>query len=67
MKSIDRVDIVPQVCGEILEIGFQDGEIVKKGDMLYKLDNVRYVAEVKNAEAVKGAPSKPMAARLSRP
>lgn len=48
-KSV--VQIVPRVSGEILEIGFQDGSVVKKGQMLYKLDSVEYEAAVKGAQA----------------
>lgn len=49
--AIQRVDVVPQVSGEILEVHFENGQIVKEGDILYKLDPVKYEAAVKNAEA----------------
>ncbi len=45
------VQLVPRVSGELLEIGFKDGDFVKKGQMLYKFDPIRYEAEVKSAEA----------------
>lgn len=45
------VSIVPRVSGEILEVGFKDGGVVRKGQMLYKLDPVQYEAAVKGAEA----------------
>ncbi len=45
------VQIVPRVSGEILEVGFSDGSVVKAGQMLYKLDPVQYEAAVKSAEA----------------
>lgn len=45
------VNIVARVSGEILEIGFRDGEFVRAGQMLYKLDPVQYEAAVKGAEA----------------
>lgn len=45
------VQIVPRVSGEILKVGFEDGSIVKKGQMLYRLDPVQYQAAVKSAEA----------------
>ena len=48
-KSV--VNIVARVSGEILEIGFKDGDVVHKGQMLYKLDPVQYEASVKGAEA----------------
>lgn len=48
---ISRVDVVPQVSGEILEVCFENGAIVNEGDTLYRLDPVKYAAAVKNAEA----------------
>ena len=45
------VNIVARVSGEILEVGFNDGGVVRKGQMLYKLDPVLYEAAVKGAEA----------------
>ena len=45
------VNIVPRVSGEILEVGFKDGGVVRKGQTLYKLDPVQYEAAVKGAEA----------------
>ena len=49
--AIQRVDVIPQVSGEILEVLFENGQIVKEGDVLYKLDPVKYEAAVKNAES----------------
>ncbi len=48
---IQRADIVPQVSGEILEVCFDNGAEVRSGDVLYRLDRVKYEAAVKNAEA----------------
>lgn len=48
---IAQVNVVPQVSGEILEVGFVNGAIVKEGDLLFRLDPVKYQAAVKNAEA----------------
>ena len=45
------VNIVARVSGEIQEVGFNDGGVVRKGQMLYKLDPVQYEAAVKGAEA----------------
>lgn len=45
------VNIVPRVSGEILEVGFKDGGVVRKGQMLYRLDSVQYEAAVKGVEA----------------
>ena len=49
--AISRVDVVPQVSGEILEVGFRNGQAVKKGDVLFRIDPIKYNAVVKNAEA----------------
>ncbi len=51
MVSPSVVNIVPRVSGEILEVGFHDGDAVKQGQMLYRLDPVQYDAAVKSAEA----------------
>ena len=48
--AIQKVDVVPQVSGEILEVCFKDGAQVKEGDVLYRIDSVKYEAAVKNAE-----------------
>ena len=48
---VAQVNVIPQVSGEILEVGFENGAVVKKGDLLYRLDSVKYEAAVKNAEA----------------
>jgi membrane fusion protein (multidrug efflux system) len=49
--AIQKVDVVPQVSGEILEVAFENGAIVKEGDVLYRLDPIKYEAAVKNAES----------------
>jgi len=48
---IQKVDVIPQVSGEILEVCFKDGANVKEGDLLYRIDPVKYEAAVKNAES----------------
>lgn len=49
--AIQKVDVIPQVSGEILEVCFQNGATVKEGEVLYRLDSVKYEAAVKNAES----------------
>ena len=51
VTPIALVDVVPQVSGEILEVCFANGQTVKAGDVLYRLDPVKYEAAVKNAES----------------
>ena len=51
VAPIAQVDVVPQVSGEVLEVCFANGQAVKEGDVLYRLDPVKYEAAVKNAES----------------
>lgn len=51
VTPIAKVDVTPQVSGEILEVLFENGADVKEGDVLYRLDSVKYEASVKNAES----------------
>ena len=45
------VNVTPRVSGEILKLGFKDGDYVKKGQMLYTIEKTQYEAAVKKAEA----------------
>ncbi len=51
LLSPAKVDLVARVSGELLEIGFSDGDMVKAGQQLYRLDDIRYGAAVKGAQA----------------
>ena len=51
LVSPASVLVVTRVSGEIVEVGFKDGEMVKKGQMLYKLDPVQYLSAMKACEA----------------
>ena len=51
VTSIAQVDVIPQVSGEIKEVAFANGASVKVGDVLYRIDPVKYEAAVKNAES----------------
>jgi membrane fusion protein (multidrug efflux system) len=46
-----EVNVVPRVSGEILKLGFHDGDHVKKGQMLFTIEKTQYEAAVKQAEA----------------
>ena len=45
------VQIMPRVSGELLKVGFKNGDFVRKGQMLYTFERIRYEAAVKSAEA----------------
>ena len=45
------VNLMPRVSGELMKVGFKNGDYVKKGQTLYTFDSIRYQAAVKSAEA----------------
>lgn len=45
------IAVVSRVSGDLLEVGFKEGDFVRKGQQLYRLDDIRYVAAVRSAEA----------------
>jgi len=51
LSAVDYVEIRPQVSGLILEVHFQDGQIVNAGDLLYTIDPKPYEAAVAQAKA----------------
>ena len=65
IASVSEVSVTPQVSGEILEVCFVNGQTVAKGDVLYRLDPVKYIAAEKNAEAKVAASAR--SARCTRP
>jgi membrane fusion protein, multidrug efflux system len=50
-EAFQTVDIRPQVSGIIREIAFREGSEVKKGDLLYQIENAPYRATVEQAKA----------------
>ncbi|HEU4838128.1 MAG TPA: biotin/lipoyl-binding protein, partial [Micavibrio sp.] len=51
LTAVDYVEIRPQVSGLIQKVHFQDGQIVKKGDILYSIDPRPYEAAAAQARA----------------
>ena len=51
VEAVQRVEVTPEVSGDILEVCFSNGDIVKKGTVLYKLLDVKYKSSFKNAQA----------------
>lgn len=51
ISSPEVVNIVTRVSGDLTKVGFSSGQEVKKGQLLYQLDPVRFDAAVKSAEA----------------
>lgn len=51
VEAVERVEIRPRVSGAIEAVHFQEGQIVKRGDLLFTIDPRPYEAEVARAEA----------------
>ncbi|MES2353431.1 MAG: efflux RND transporter periplasmic adaptor subunit [Pseudomonadota bacterium] len=51
LEAVDRVDIRPQVSGRLVAVHFKDGSLVRKGDVLFTIDQRPYAAEVARAQA----------------
>jgi multidrug efflux system membrane fusion protein len=51
LTAVDFVEIRPQVSGLIEQVHFTDGQIVKKGDLLFTIDQRPYAAAVAEARA----------------
>ena len=51
LRSDEHVQIAPEIAGRIAEIRFKEGEPVKQGDILVKLDDALAQADVADAEA----------------
>ncbi len=52
-KARNTVTVRPQVDGRIISIGFKEGQDVKRGDVLAKIDPVTYQAQLDQALAKK--------------
>ena len=49
--AMQRVDLAPEVSGEILEVCCADGALVKAGDVLFRLNPIKYASTLKNAQS----------------
>ena len=50
VASLDTVTVVTQINGQLQEIGFKEGQIVKKGDFLAQVDPRPYIAALEQAQ-----------------
>jgi membrane fusion protein (multidrug efflux system) len=53
--SADLVPIAARVAGPVVEVAIQDNQLVKKGDLIARIDDADYQAKVKQAEAELGS------------
>lgn len=44
VEPVQEVDILPQIDGYLKEVKFREGDLVKAGDVLFVIDDERYVA-----------------------
>ncbi len=51
VEAINSVDIVPQVSGYLEKILFEDGSFIEKGNDIFLIDQRKYQADLKSAEA----------------
>ena len=51
LRAVDHVEVRPRVSGTITHVLFEEGAIVKKGDLLFVIDRRPYEAEVASARA----------------
>ncbi len=51
IEAVDFAEIRPQVSGTIMDVEFEDGQMVEKGDLLFVIDPRTYEAEVNQIKA----------------
>jgi RND family efflux transporter MFP subunit len=51
LDAVDSVEVRPRVGGYLQSINFQDGALVKKGDLMFSIDHRPYAAALHRAEA----------------
>ena len=51
VNAIETVDLRPRVSGYVERVAYQEGQEVKKGDLLFVIDQRRYRAELNRAQA----------------
>lgn len=50
-EAVQSADIRPRVSGVIKEVSFKEGSFVKAGDLLYKIDDLTYIAAADESRA----------------
>jgi membrane fusion protein, multidrug efflux system len=50
VTSLDTVTVQTQIAGQLQEIGFKEGQMVKKGDFLAQIDPRPYIAALEQAQ-----------------
>ncbi len=50
VTSLDTVTVQTQIAGQLQEIGYKEGQVVKKGDFLAQIDPRPYIAALEQAQ-----------------
>ncbi len=50
-EPVQEVELLPQIDGYVKELKFKEGDLVKAGDVLYVIDDERYLAVVNQRKA----------------
>lgn len=51
IEAIDTVTSVSRVSGDIMNVTFGEGDLVKEGDLLFEIEDIRYHAAVESGKA----------------
>ena len=55
IQPVTQVTISPDVSGEIMEINFDEGDTVKRGDLLFKIKQESYLNSIARCQAALGS------------
>lgn len=65
--SLQKIDVIARVPGFVEEIGFTEGDMVREGDMLFRIEENSYVAGVQQVEAaIQGAEARARLADIEK-
>lgn len=53
LQAVDDIELRPRISGQIEKVHFKDGQMVKKGDILFTIDPDPFYAQLKRAEGSK--------------
>src|SRR6187401_1583769 len=51
LEAVDRVDVRARVAGQVQDVHFREGALVKRGDLLVTIDPAQYAADAERAHA----------------